>query len=61
LKTASKKTATLCTNKPSGRNTQRRPSPTFDSTSSKNKIIGIGCSVASTLAHRRLSEYHFCT
>jgi hypothetical protein len=36
--------------------------PTFDSTSHNNKIIGIGSSVASTLAiHRRLSEYHFNT
>jgi hypothetical protein len=35
-------------------------SPTFDNTSSKNRIIGIGCSVASTLAIRRcLSEHHF--
>jgi hypothetical protein len=61
LKRASKKFATLYTNRPSGRNTRHRPLLTFDSTSSKNRIIGIVCSVASTLVHRRLSEYHFST
>jgi hypothetical protein len=59
LKRANKTSTTLYTNRPTGRSTQHRPSLTFVSTSSKNRIIRIGCLVPSTMTIRCLiSDYH---
>jgi hypothetical protein len=54
LKRASKKSATLSINMPNGRNTRRRPLPTFDNTSNKNKTIRIGCLMALTVTPEKL-------